>query len=126
MKIVKDDSEVIYSNHEDFDYIYNNPDNLYFKSDILSAVRKERDFEKRYSFAIDGEKKWFVLHLNTLESFDSSSYAVISLNEFTNERLYQKRLESIALYDQLTGCYNRDQGLAKIKTDLTQIFLQVQ
>lgn len=118
ISIVKDDSEIVYSNHDDFNLIYQNPDNLYFKSDILAAIRKDRDFEKRYSFEIDGQRKWFLLHLNMLDVFESCNCAVISLNEFTNERLYQKRLESIALYDNLTGCYNRDQGLNKINDDI--------
>lgn len=118
ISIVKDDSKIIYSNHDDFKYIYQNPENLYFKSDILSAIRKEWNFEKKYSFEIEGERKWFMLHLNILDVFKSSSCAVISLSEFTNERLYQQRLESMALYDDLTGCYNRDSGMNKIKRDL--------
>ena len=118
ISIINSDSEIIYSNHRDFDLIYQNPNNDYFKSDILGAIRKNINYEKEYSFKINGNRKWFIMHLNMLNIVDNCSCAVVTLNEFTNERLYRKKLENLASFDKLTGCYNRSQGIDKLNEDI--------
>ncbi len=97
-------NQVLYKN-ETFDEMFDNK--------IDKAAVKEIIFDDKYvlselnGFCAGNCGKWFDISINNIKWVDGRDARMVTFYETTDLRLYQKKIESRAQQDALTGLYNR-------------------